>query len=114
MVFDGVHGIDGGDESLPYPDRVCSVPFDRFRSLDRILSGKFTEVVGSAVVLMQFEVVLNELTAQVEILVLNANGRDGLSTCVLRPSNPFGPGDSSFLQLLVAAARSGLAKVWQF
>ncbi|KAG1328277.1 putative Reticulon-like protein [Cocos nucifera] len=78
VVFDGVHGIDGGDESLPYPDR--------------------------------FNDVLNELTAQVEILVLNANGRDGLSTCVLRPSNPFGPEDSSFLPFIVATARLGLAK----
>ncbi|XP_010908964.2 3beta-hydroxysteroid-dehydrogenase/decarboxylase isoform X1 [Elaeis guineensis] len=78
VVFDGVHGIDGGDESLPYPDR--------------------------------FKDVLNELTAQVEMLVLNANGRDGLSTCVLRPSNPFGPGDSSFLPLIVATARLGVAK----
>ncbi|XP_038970289.1 3beta-hydroxysteroid-dehydrogenase/decarboxylase isoform X3 [Phoenix dactylifera] len=78
VVFDGVHGIDGGDESLRYPDK--------------------------------FEGVLSELMAQVEILVFNANGRDGLSTCVLRPSNPFGPGDSSFLPFLVAAARLGLAK----
>lgn len=55
--------------------------------------------------------VLNELRAQAEMMVLDANGRDGLSTCVLRASNPFGPGDDHFVPLLVAKAKSPWAKV---
>lgn len=58
----------------------------------------------------KFMDVLNELRAQAEMMVLDANGRDGLSTCVLRASNPFGPGDDHFVPLLVAKAKSPWAK----
>ncbi|ONK72407.1 uncharacterized protein A4U43_C04F19100 [Asparagus officinalis] len=54
--------------------------------------------------------VMDDLRAQVEMMVLDANGRDGLSTCVLRVSNPFGPGDDCFVPFLIAKAKSAWAK----
>ncbi|GAV64310.1 3Beta_HSD domain-containing protein/Reticulon domain-containing protein [Cephalotus follicularis] len=53
---------------------------------------------------------LTDLRAQAEALVLFANNIDGLLTCVLRPSNVFGPGDSQLLPFLVNLAKSGWAK----
>ena len=41
----------------------------------------------------QFGNAVSELRAQVEMMVLSADGVDGVRTCVLRPSNLFGPGD---------------------
>ncbi|KAK1319896.1 3beta-hydroxysteroid-dehydrogenase/decarboxylase isoform 3 [Acorus calamus] len=74
VVFDGVHDIHFGDESMPYP--------------------------------WKFEDRLNELKAQAEMLVLCASGRDGLLTCALRPSNPFGPGDTQLVPFIVNLAKS--------
>ena len=54
---------------------------------------------------------LIELKFQAEGLIRLANNIDGLLTCVLRPSNVFGPGDTQFVPLLVNLAKSGLAKV---
>lgn len=62
---------------------------------------------------MQFEDVLCDLKAQVEALILSANTADGLSTCALRPCNPFGPGDSYLVPSLVDGAKSSWAKVWK-
>lgn len=44
--------------------------------------------------------------AQAEIAVLAANGRSGLSTCVLRPHLIVGPGDPHLLPRVVARARA--------
>ncbi|XP_078433273.1 3beta-hydroxysteroid-dehydrogenase/decarboxylase-like isoform X2 [Wolffia australiana] len=74
VIFDGVHDIYQGNESLPYPCR--------------------------------FEDVFCDLKVQAEVLVLSANSINGLSTCILRPCNPFGPGDPYFLPLLVDATKS--------
>uniref|UniRef100_A0A1D1YUE0 3beta-hydroxysteroid-dehydrogenase/decarboxylase isoform 3 n=1 Tax=Anthurium amnicola TaxID=1678845 RepID=A0A1D1YUE0_9ARAE len=78
VIFDGVHDICHGNESLPYPSK--------------------------------FEDVLNDLKAQAEALVLSANATDSLSTCALRSSNPFGPGDSHFVPCIVDEAKSGWAQ----
>ncbi|MBA0702483.1 hypothetical protein Goari_022716, partial [Gossypium aridum] len=55
--------------------------------------------------------VLIDLKFQAEGLIRLANNIDGLVTCVLRPSNAFGPGDTWFVPLLVNLAKSGLGKV---
>ncbi|CAM0952436.1 unnamed protein product [Alopecurus aequalis] len=52
----------------------------------------------------------SELRAQVEMMVLSADGSDGMRTCVLRPSNLFGPGDSSLVRFVAGYARSPLRK----
>lgn len=44
-------------------------------------------------------------------MVLMANQKDGLSTCALRVSNPFGPGDDNLVPFLVQGAKEGWAKV---
>uniref|UniRef100_A0A0E0M3F2 Reticulon-like protein n=1 Tax=Oryza punctata TaxID=4537 RepID=A0A0E0M3F2_ORYPU len=51
-----------------------------------------------------------ELRAQVEMMVLSADGKNGMRTCVLRPSNMFGPGDSSLVRFVAGYARSPLGK----
>uniref|UniRef100_A0A0E0B5C8 Reticulon-like protein n=1 Tax=Oryza glumipatula TaxID=40148 RepID=A0A0E0B5C8_9ORYZ len=51
-----------------------------------------------------------ELRAQVEMMVLSADGKNGMRTCVLRPSNMFGPGDSSLVRFVAGYARSSLGK----
>ncbi|KAK3132943.1 hypothetical protein QOZ80_6AG0529870 [Eleusine coracana subsp. coracana] len=53
---------------------------------------------------------VSELRAQVEMMVLSADGMDGMRTCVLRPSNLFGPGDSSLVRFITGYARSPLSK----
>ncbi|EOY04821.1 hypothetical protein QUC31_017074 [Theobroma cacao] len=58
----------------------------------------------------KFQDMLIDLKVQAEGLVRLANNIDGLLTCVLRPSNIFGPGDTQFVPLLVNLAKSGLAK----
>ncbi|XP_021291281.1 3beta-hydroxysteroid-dehydrogenase/decarboxylase [Herrania umbratica] len=58
----------------------------------------------------KFQDMLIDLRVQAEGLVRLANNIDGLLTCVLRPSNIFGPGDTQFVPLLVNLAKSGLAK----
>ncbi|ERN03599.1 hypothetical protein AMTR_s00042p00178940 [Amborella trichopoda] len=78
VVFDGIHGIHNGDESLPYPDQHN----DNYSA---------TKAEGEA-------------------LVLNANGKEGLLTCCIRPSGIFGPGDRLLVPSLVASARSGKSK----
>ncbi|PPS04536.1 hypothetical protein GOBAR_AA16127 [Gossypium barbadense] len=57
-----------------------------------------------------FPDVLIDLKFQAEGLIRLANNIDGLVTCVLRPSNAFGPGDTWFVPLLVNLAKSGLGK----
>uniref|UniRef100_A0A453LC17 3-beta hydroxysteroid dehydrogenase/isomerase domain-containing protein n=1 Tax=Aegilops tauschii subsp. strangulata TaxID=200361 RepID=A0A453LC17_AEGTS len=59
---------------------------------------------------MQFGSAVSELRAQVEMMVLSADGNDGMRTCVLRPSNLFGPGDSSLVRFVAGYARSPLGK----
>uniref|UniRef100_A0A0D9XFN4 Reticulon-like protein n=1 Tax=Leersia perrieri TaxID=77586 RepID=A0A0D9XFN4_9ORYZ len=51
-----------------------------------------------------------EVRAQVEMMVLSADGKNGMRTCVLRPSNMFGPGDSSLARFVAGYARSPLGK----
>ncbi|TVU01432.1 hypothetical protein EJB05_53108, partial [Eragrostis curvula] len=58
----------------------------------------------------KFGNVVSELRAQVEMMVLSADGMDGVRTCVLRPSNLFGPGDSSLVRFVAGYARSPLGK----
>ncbi|KNA19220.1 hypothetical protein SOVF_063540 [Spinacia oleracea] len=53
---------------------------------------------------------LTEMKAQAEALVLNANNHDGLMTCVLRPSNVFGPSDTHLVHGIVNQANSFWAK----
>lgn len=82
-------------------------------SADVVVDGRRFEIDGaneSVPYPDKFADDLNELRAQVETLILNANGRDGLSTCVLRPSNPFGPGDEHFVPFLVGGTKLGWAK----
>jgi hypothetical protein len=55
---------------------------------------------------------VSELRVQVEMMVLSADGMDGMRTCVLRPSNLFGPGDSSLVRFVAGYARSPLGKVF--
>ncbi|PKA55783.1 3beta-hydroxysteroid-dehydrogenase/decarboxylase isoform 2 [Apostasia shenzhenica] len=52
----------------------------------------------------------NELRAQAEALVLGLNGKNGILTCALRVSNPFGPGDGIMVPSLVEGAKEGWAK----
>jgi sterol-4alpha-carboxylate 3-dehydrogenase (decarboxylating) len=61
----------------------------------------------------QFGDAASELRAQVEMMVLSADGNGGMRTCVLRPSNLFGPGDSSLVRFVAGYARSPLSKVFQ-
>ncbi|KAL6655248.1 hypothetical protein ACP70R_006074 [Stipagrostis hirtigluma subsp. patula] len=51
-----------------------------------------------------------EMRAQVEMMVLGADGMDGMRTCVLRPSNLFGPGDSSLVRFVAGYAKSPFGK----
>ena len=44
---------------------------------------------------------------QAEKVVLEANGKDGVATCALRPHVVFGPGDQRFIPALLANARAG-------
>lgn len=62
---------------------------------------------------MQYKDTWTELKAQAEALVLFANDIDGLSTCSLRPSNVFGPGETQFMPFLLKQAKSGWTKVWR-
>lgn len=54
---------------------------------------------------------LSDLKAQAEAMILGANDIDGLSTCALRPSNVFGPGDSELVPSILKLAKSGWVKV---
>lgn len=60
---------------------------------------------------MQYQDMLTDLRAQAEALILLANDVDGLLTCVLRPSNVFGPGDTQFVPFLVKGAGAAWTKV---
>ncbi|KAL9233186.1 hypothetical protein vseg_008215 [Gypsophila vaccaria] len=53
---------------------------------------------------------LTEMKAQAEALVLSANDYDGLLTCVIRPSNVFGPSDTHLVNFLLKQANSVWAK----
>ncbi|XP_021752087.1 3beta-hydroxysteroid-dehydrogenase/decarboxylase-like [Chenopodium quinoa] len=53
---------------------------------------------------------LMEMKAQAEALVLYANNHDDLLTCVLRPSNIFGPSDTHLVHAMVNQANSVWAK----
>ncbi|KAK9159617.1 hypothetical protein Syun_005958 [Stephania yunnanensis] len=58
----------------------------------------------------KFKDMLNDLKSQAEALVLFANSFDGLLTCALRPSNPFGPGDTDLVPSLLNLAKSSFSK----
>ncbi|KAK8307880.1 hypothetical protein V6Z11_D02G015500 [Gossypium hirsutum] len=51
-----------------------------------------------------------DLKFQAEGLIRLANNIGGLQTCVLRPSNVFGPGETQFVPLLANLAKFSLAK----
>ncbi|KAG0480840.1 hypothetical protein HPP92_011698 [Vanilla planifolia] len=53
---------------------------------------------------------LNELRAQTEAIVLGSNRMNGLLTCALRVSNPFGPSDDKLVPTLVKGAKEGWTK----
>ncbi|GMH28572.1 hypothetical protein Nepgr_030415 [Nepenthes gracilis] len=59
----------------------------------------------------KYEDMLNEFKAQADALFLIADNYDGLRTCVLRPSNVFGPADPYIVPFLVNQANSFLAKL---
>lgn len=61
---------------------------------------------------MQYTDMLTEMKAQAEALVLSANNHDDLLTCVVRPSNVFGPSDTHLIEAMVNQANSVWAKVW--
>ncbi|XP_020269591.1 3beta-hydroxysteroid-dehydrogenase/decarboxylase-like isoform X2 [Asparagus officinalis] len=52
----------------------------------------------------------SETKAEGERLVINANGKNGLLTCCIRPSSIFGPGDKLLVPSLVSAAKAGKSK----
>lgn len=58
----------------------------------------------------KFQDIVNDLKVQAEAMVLFANNNDGLLTCVLRPSNTYGPGDTQLVPVLVNWAKSIWAK----
>lgn len=58
----------------------------------------------------KFSSTLTDLKVQAEALVLFANDIGGLSTCVVRYSNVFGPGDKLLLPSIVKVAKSYWAK----
>lgn len=53
----------------------------------------------------------NETKALAEVLVLEANGREGLLTCSIRPSGIFGPRDSQGSLSIVESAMKGQWRV---
>ncbi|KAI3928220.1 hypothetical protein MKW98_023821 [Papaver atlanticum] len=55
--------------------------------------------------------IFSDFKAQAESLILFANTSNGLLTCALRPSSPFGPGDTHLIPFIVNSAKSGLAKL---
>lgn len=59
---------------------------------------------------LKFYDLLTDLKAQAEALVLLANDLDGLLTCAIRPSNIFGPGDTTIIPFLVNHAKTGWSK----
>jgi len=63
---------------------------------------------------LQVDNMLIDLKAQAEALILNANDIDGVLTCLLRPSNVFGPGDTEFVPFFLKLARYGFTKVLYF
>ncbi|EMS56205.1 3beta-hydroxysteroid-dehydrogenase/decarboxylase isoform 3 [Triticum urartu] len=65
---------------------------------------------ASVMRIVVFGSAVSELRAQVEMMVLSADGNDGIRTCVLRSSNLFGPGDSSLVRFVAGYARSPLGK----
>nr|XP_043635102.1 3beta-hydroxysteroid-dehydrogenase/decarboxylase-like [Erigeron canadensis] len=76
-----------------------------FDNAHDICSGNETMLYSS-----KFKDFYSELKAQAEAYILLANDIDGLLTCVLRPSNVFGPGDKVLLPNLIEVAKSGWAK----
>lgn len=109
-VFDGVHGIKNGDESLPYPDKVRSLSAD----CGVCFLLQWVHVSEHSCIFLsklQHNDIYSETKAQGEALVLSANGKSGLVTCAIRPSSIFGPGDRLLVPSLVSAARSGKMKV---
>ncbi|KAK8571515.1 hypothetical protein V6N12_027601 [Hibiscus sabdariffa] len=58
----------------------------------------------------KFNDMMIDLKFQAEGLIRLANNIDGLLTCVLRPSNVFGPGETQFVPLLANLAMFGLEK----
>ncbi|KAK8548299.1 hypothetical protein V6N13_054900 [Hibiscus sabdariffa] len=58
----------------------------------------------------KFNDMMIDLKFQADGLIRLANNIDGLLTCVLRPSNVFGPGETQFVPLLANLAMFGLEK----
>ncbi|GMJ08472.1 reticulon 20 [Hibiscus trionum] len=80
----------------------ADVVFDGSRD---ILDGDFSFICPG-----KFKDTLIDLKFHAEGLIRLANNIDGLLTCVLRPSNVFGPCDTQFVPLLVNLAKAGLSK----
>ncbi|KAK8519508.1 hypothetical protein V6N12_025544 [Hibiscus sabdariffa] len=80
----------------------ADVAFDGSRD---ILDGDFSFICPG-----KFKDTLIDLKFHAEGLIRLANNIDGLLTCVLQPSNVFGPCDTQFVPLLVNLAKSGLSK----
>lgn len=141
VVFDGVHGIHNGNESLPYPPSVPTLPFTLIIITTYTLFQMFYIVIIIIIQqLLEFDLkcflvllfimqlvwssFLNRIQlvfqhndhysatkAEGEALVIKVNGTDGLLTCCIRPSSIFGPGDKLLVPSLVDAARAGKSKV---
>lgn len=74
-VVYGREPIEGGDESLPYPEEHLAV--------------------------------YPETKAIAERMVIDANGKDGLLTCSLRPHLIWGPGDTNLIPRMIERSKSG-------
>lgn len=115
VVFDGSKDILNGDESLAYPWKVCLWQGTFFKFIvEHCLLFDLLKFLPNLVLLclIQFDDMLSDLKAQAESLILLSNDIDGLLTCVLRPSNVFGPGDTHLMPFLVNLAKSGWGKVF--
>ena len=124
MVFDGVHGIFNGDESLPYPDKVRLSQTYGCIDAKMIWNGLFRWIIGYGLkmvlvlswflccrAMFQHNDHYSATKAEGEQLVIKSNGVNGLLTCCIRPSSIFGPGDMLLTPSLVDAARAGKSKV---
>jgi len=112
VVFDGVHGIFDGMESIPYPKKVLIFLWYIRASINNVLiTFRFVSDFLFTSFYLQFNDSYSETKAEGEKLVLKANGKNGLLTCCIRPSSIFGPGDKLLVPSLASAAKAGKSKV---
>ncbi|GJW27761.1 putative ribonuclease H-like domain-containing protein, partial [Tanacetum coccineum] len=107
VVFDGIHGIYNGEESMPYPSKGTKLlrigdgsEVLRFEQRGFISIAKFSLQLAvkqpdnkDILLMFQHNNSYSETKVEGEALVIKANGVNGLLTCCIRPSSIFGPGD---------------------